>query len=76
MDIAALAATQVLLRICLIICNTMSTVANTFGLWQQYLYRPLYNPDDAVDSTDLHSDTLLLLLLPPTESIAVYMPDT
>lgn len=40
-------------RIRLIVRDSIRTMANTFGLWREYLHRPSFDPDSFVPSDDL-----------------------
>jgi hypothetical protein len=40
-------------RIRLIVRDSICTMANTFGLWREYLHRPSFDPDSFVPSDDL-----------------------
>ena len=46
--------TVVLPRLRLIIRNRLRTAINCFGLLQEYLYRPSFDPDSFVPKKDLH----------------------
>ena len=37
----------------LIVTNPLTTALNTFGIFRKYLFHPLYDPDSAVDPTEL-----------------------
>jgi hypothetical protein len=41
-------------RVSLIVRNHFQTVANVFGLWKEYLYRPSYDPDASIAAEDLY----------------------
>ena len=47
------AAAPFLPRIRLIVRDSIRTMANTFGLWREYLHRPSFDPDSFVPSDDL-----------------------
>ena len=47
------AAAPFLPRIRLIVRDSICTMANTFGLWREYLHRPSFDPDSFVPSDDL-----------------------
>ena len=49
------APTRSLPRICLIVRDTIQTVANLFGLWRQYPHRPSYDPDNSIPFSSLAS---------------------
>ena len=40
-------------RIRLIVRDSIRTMANTFGLWREYLHRPSFDPDSFLPSDDL-----------------------
>ena len=40
-------------RVRLYMRDRLRTAANAFGVWREYLYRPLYDPDSAVRTEDL-----------------------
>ena len=46
--------TAIIPCLCLIVCNQLWTATNSFGLLQQYLYRPSFDPDSFVPDKDLH----------------------
>lgn len=46
--------TAVLPRLRLIVRNRLRTAANSFGLLQEYLYRPSFDPDSFIPEEDLH----------------------
>jgi hypothetical protein len=62
--------TAALLRLCLIVRNRLRTATNSFGLLQEYLYRPSFDPDCFVLKEDLHQvgGTDPILILPPSPS--------
>ena len=47
-------STAILPRLCLIVCKPLRTVANSFGLLREYLYRPSFDPDSFVPEKDLY----------------------
>ena len=53
------APTRSLPRICLIVRDTIQTVANLFGLWRQYPHRPSYDPDHLIPLSSLASVDML-----------------
>ena len=46
--------TAIIPCLCLIVHNRLWTAANSFGLLQEYLYWPSFNPDSFVPDKDLH----------------------
>lgn len=46
--------TPILPRLVLFVRNRLRTVANSFGLLREYLYRPSFDPDSFVPKEDLH----------------------
>ena len=50
----------------LIVTNPLMTTLNTFGIFQKYLFHPLYDPDSAVDPTELSN---LSPCIPPNMSV-------
>jgi len=60
--------TAVLPRLRLIVRNRLRTVANSFGLLREYLYRPSFDPDSFVPEEDLHRVGETMSTLPPSPS--------
>ncbi|KAF8955096.1 hypothetical protein BDZ97DRAFT_1675230, partial [Flammula alnicola] len=58
-------------RVILIVRNPLSTLANVFGMWKKYLYRPSYDPDACLLPEDLYRphDMNSLPSNPPRESV-------
>ncbi|KAJ7441991.1 hypothetical protein FB451DRAFT_1057848 [Mycena latifolia] len=40
-------------RVNLIVRDGFNTIANSFGLWRQYLHRPMYDPDSLITLDDM-----------------------
>jgi len=52
----------ILPRVTLLVQNPYCTPPNNFGIWKEYRYRPLYDPDAFVSAEDLyrpHTSTIV-----------------